>query len=54
MTPEEYAAIAEKLEPHMRAVWSFLYLTGWRVTEALALRWEHIGQTEIRFPTATT
>jgi integrase len=40
VTCEEYAAIADKLEPHMRAVWT--YLTGWRVTEALALRWEHV------------
>ena len=49
VTDEEYTAIAEKLEPHMRNVWAFQYLTGWRSTEVLGLRWEHVGKTEIRF-----
>ena len=55
VTPEEYAAVQEKLEPHMKAVWAFLYLTGWRVTEALDLRWEHVDDAGgvIRFTAQT-
>jgi integrase len=55
VTPEEYAAVADTLEPHMRAVWTFLYLTGWRVTEALALRWDHVDDAAgvIRFTEQT-
>jgi integrase len=49
VTDEEYTAIHEKLEPHMRHVWAFQYLTGWRSTEVLALRWEHVNAKEIRF-----
>ena len=53
VTSEEYGAVAAELEPHMRAIWTFLYLTGWRVTEALALRWAHLGEAEIRFTEQT-
>ncbi len=53
VTPEEYAAIAQHLQPHIRPIWTFLYLTGWRVTEALALKWEHVGEQEIRFTEPT-
>ena len=53
VTPQEYNAVRAQLEPHMQGVWEFLYLTGWRVTEALALRWEHVKDTEIRFTEQT-
>ncbi len=49
VTPEEYQRISEQLDPHMRGIWAFLYLTGWRVTEVLDLKWEHVNGTEIRF-----
>jgi integrase len=53
VTDDEYRAIAEKLEAHMRGIWAFLFLTGWRATEALDLRWEHVLDTVIRFTEQT-
>jgi integrase len=49
VTDAEYLAVYHALEPHMRGIWQFLFLTGWRSTEALTLRWEHVGEAEIRF-----
>jgi integrase len=53
VTDQEYLAIANQLASHMRAMWSFLFVTGWRVAEALALRWEHVKATEIRLTERT-
>ena len=53
VTPSDFQAVADRLEPHMRAIWTFLYLTGWRVSEALSLRWEHVGPSEIRYTDQT-
>lgn len=49
VTEAEYLAMRTALPVHMRNIWAFQYLTGWRSTEVLALRWEHVGETEIRF-----
>lgn len=49
VTDDEYSAIADKLEEHMKGIWSFLYLTGWRIDEVLSLRWVHVGDDVIRF-----
>jgi integrase len=53
VTDTEYTAIRERLEPHMRGIWAFQFLTGWRSTEVLALRWEHVAGDEIRFTEQT-
>jgi integrase len=53
VTDDEYLAVYTALEPHMRGIWQFLFLTGWRSTEALGLRWEHVKDTEIRFTGST-
>ena len=49
VTDAEFKAISEKLEPHMQGIWAFLFLTGWRISEVLALRWERVGRKYIRF-----
>jgi integrase len=53
VTDEEYTAIRDALEPHMRGVWAFQFLTGWRSTEVLGLKWEHINGDQIRFTEQT-
>jgi integrase len=53
VTDGEFTAIRDNLEPHMRNVWAFQYLTGWRSSEVLALRWDHVNGTEIRFTEQT-
>jgi integrase len=53
VTDKEYRAINGKLEPHMRGIWAFQFLTGWRSTEVLELRWEHAKDQDIRFTEET-
>lgn len=40
--PEEYERVEAELPPSLRPLMRFLYLTGWRVGEALALTWANV------------
>ena len=39
VTDKQMQAIRDALSPELRGVWDFLFLTGWRVGEVLALTW---------------
>ena len=42
-TPDDFEALRAQLPTHLQGIWSFLYLTGWRIdTEVLALEWRRV------------
>ena len=49
LTPDQLNGLLEGFEnPEMRALFEFLALTGLRISEALALRWESIDRGQVR------
>lgn len=43
VTERQYRAVSEELPEHLRGVWAFCYLTGWRGrSEVLPLRWADV------------
>ena len=54
LSTEQLDALAEKLTPASRAVFSMCRFTAARVNEALSLKWENITPTEIVIPKNVT
>jgi hypothetical protein len=42
LEPAAFTALREQLPPHLRDAISFLYLTGWRVSEMRSLEWRDV------------
>jgi integrase len=55
--PEQFAAVLKHLPEHLRPIFQFAYITGWRVpSEVLALQWRHVDfdVNEVRLDAGTT
>jgi integrase len=52
----EFEALRDAAEPHLARLYHFLYLTGWRTGEAVALEWRQVdfGAGTIRLEPGTT
>lgn len=52
----EFQALVKAAAPHLRPLFTFLYLTGWRTGEVLPLRWRQVdfGASMIRLEPGTT